>query len=1396
MRKINFLLTLLALFMGGNYVNAQGWTASEPATGQFYLYNVKANAYLSNGSSWGTHSALKSDGFVLNITLNNGVYTIGTNSAYPGRYFTDNGYVDTSSPTNWIFEPVAGLTNTYKLKTEGGNYAYAAQGLYNVELGQDTNNEYGYWKLVTDDNRNNVANASLNNPVYLTHKIINPRFDDNNSGWNDGPARGGNTGGTNNNVQSYDDRNPCAEHYNKTYDTYQVLTNLQNGIYGVRVQGFYRNGGYAAAAAARDNGTEALNAIFYANEKEIPLKSILEDAGKATGGNRVNAGSFSGIPDNMSAASYSFSAGLYENVIYVEVTDGTLKIGIKKSVSVSADWTIFDNFRLEYYGNETTVTAVENASLIVDYNTAKTEAEKIDQKAIMQNSVLSDLQNVISTYGSLNTDIATAEELITATTALNNIAILAKSSISAYANAKAYLDETATILAGTNVYTTSAYNTYYAEPKAKYEAGTLTTDEANALVKTSTGWHSVNTIDDILLSAWTIGGEQCANYDKALYINTWSVEGVTDGSNFLTPFFEYWIDDAKSLGANTIQATITGLKPSTTYSFTIRARVRQTNDKTKISNGITMKVGEGNAIDISAGTIFGTGPFFIGNFSAVGETDAEGKLTCTITVAENSNVSWLSFYNAKYTEGEDLSAYIADYEFALNTATTRRDDAAFAAVTGKERADLIDAISTYGTVDNTSKTALITAKEALENASNTFVAAAAVYNAFAELNKNVAATLDVVLPTITNSTVAADLDIESYIVEEYNAAKTYAKSYTLGNWTNAPGTNKGESWDGTTGDNADTYFDEYNKADRAMTQTVTLPVGNYALIAKGRASVNGLLTLTVGEETVTFPHKSSTGRGIATDGTATFDPAATYANSNNGRGWEYRVLTFTSDGETPTTLTFNWITANSNWCGLDDIELLYNPTALDYSALQTAFNNVELPNFGFEKDEYAPYTNAENLKLISTVKGILANQDATSQNAINNYVTALQEIIWTANAEEVNAVYDGTFANASNDGAPAGWVTDHSAGLGGAYHARTFVLNPGDGNYDNLGAFNQGDDVRSALYIRFDGTNSAKTTKYTYGTANGYTMPLKTNTIYKLNAQAGGWGQSNKSFQIAIVNSADENIVAQNLNTPSTAISSKGNAIDYEMFFIVPAAGDYKLVLTNGNSSEDNAVVVSNIKLFSTDALVFADGAVPTYAPGNYPAVKIARNLAADKWATAVYPFAVSNVGKIAVLDSYDAATGQLNFSTSANSSTANVPFLMRSNAKVSEIALTNVVVEAINNNPSATANEVNFIGSYTKKDITNAEKNYVLSDNTIYPVGENAATINPYRAYFQVDQDGQEGEARALTLFIDGEVTGISELVKMNNEQQGQVYDLQGRKVEKTAKGLYIKNGKKVVVK
>jgi hypothetical protein len=52
---------------------------------------------------------------------------------------------------------------------------------------------------------------------------------------------------------------------------------------------------------------------------------------------------------------------------------------------------------------------------------------------------------------------------------------------------------------------------------------------------------------------------------------------------------------------------------------------------------------------------------------------------------------------------------------------------------------------------------------------------------------------------------------------------------------------------------------------------------------------------------------------------------------------------------------------------------------------------------------------------------------------------------------------------------------------------------------------------------------------------------------------------------------------------------------------------------------------------------------------------------------------------------------------------------------------------------------------------------------------------------------------------FEDDDATGISDALRLNDKGQmtnDNVYDLQGRKIEKPTKGLYIHNGKKVIIK
>lgn len=83
---------------------------------------------------------------------------------------------------------------------------------------------------------------------------------------------------------------------------------------------------------------------------------------------------------------------------------------------------------------------------------------------------------------------------------------------------------------------------------------------------------------------------------------------------------------------------------------------------------------------------------------------------------------------------------------------------------------------------------------------------------------------------------------------------------------------------------------------------------------------------------------------------------------------------------------------------------------------------------------------------------------------------------------------------------------------------------------------------------------------------------------------------------------------------------------------------------------------------------------------------------------------------------------------------------------------------------------------------------NYILQDGKF--VKANAGALRVGKAYLRLDA----ALAREI-IEIDDVVTGI---ISAGGEASivDEYYDLQGRRVEYPAKGLYIKNGKKIIVK
>ena len=332
----------------------------------YYMKNVATGTYLQVGSN-GIQAALGTQGLDVKIMLQwENRYTIRTGIG--SGYLSHEAQVN-SWDSQWIMEQHA---NGYYTFENSNNYGYYLG--YNGEMvsGYMTNpsDANAQWQLVTKEERMaELADAVQGNPMSATFLIRGAAFnynDPRNQSWVGDYLYGGYNNGN--------ESNYCAEQWDvATIDIHQELAGIPNGYYRLAAQGFYRmndgsNNTSDVAAEHHAAGTETLNALLYANEKGTPLMSIMEGVQEEpfTYGSSWPT-TYGYVPHDMTSAAYAFSTGLYQNSVWVYVNDGTLRVGVKKNEGGGYDWTIFDNFNLDYYGTELTADASDELSFKLVY---------------------------------------------------------------------------------------------------------------------------------------------------------------------------------------------------------------------------------------------------------------------------------------------------------------------------------------------------------------------------------------------------------------------------------------------------------------------------------------------------------------------------------------------------------------------------------------------------------------------------------------------------------------------------------------------------------------------------------------------------------------------------------------------------------------------------------------------------------------------------------------------------------------------------------------------------------------------------------------------------------------------------------------------------------------------
>lgn len=146
----------------------------------------------------------------------------------------------------------------------------------------------------------------------------------------------------------------------------------------------------------------------------------------------------------------------------------------------------------------------------------------------------------------------------------------------------------------------------------------------------------------------------------------------------------------------------------------------------------------------------------------------------------------------------------------------------------------------------------------------------------------------------------------------------------------------------------------------------------------------------------------------------------------------------------------------------------------------------------------------------------------------------------------------------------------------------------------------------------------------------------------------------------------------------------------------------------------------------------------------------------------------------------------------------ASYPYIVKLPAAITEdIMLNGLTIDYSNKTPGAyhkgtAPNIAYFKGTYAPVAAGEMTGNWSMDDKAELTKCTAASTINGFRAYFTLPD-----EATAAQLSFtdeDGTTTSINTL-QLHSTIEG-AYNLQGQKVERLQKGLYIVNGKVVVKK
>lgn len=304
-----------------------------------------------------------------------------------------------------------------------------------------------------------------------------------------------------------------AESYQGTFNLYQDITNIPDGVYEITVQAMHRVDNNDNASQLYPNDVNEITACLYGNDITAKFASpysygMAEQ--KVTSGNADYAYNGKYIPNSMEGFSYACEdESAYLTKVYALVTDGTLRVGVKEEARPaghSGDWAIWDNFRITYKGTgsdalQSCITPlIEQANALLEgkmYEGAKSSLKKA-VAAVQSEATMDNIK-------------ALSLEIKTAQTAVEAYKPLA----TAIENVKARYESNETT-ATTSAEAKAIYNASLKVAENAYNNGTVAEDNIEAAIKDLNKGYTQYFIYDVVAAA-----ENGASVDISKVINNY-----------------------------------------------------------------------------------------------------------------------------------------------------------------------------------------------------------------------------------------------------------------------------------------------------------------------------------------------------------------------------------------------------------------------------------------------------------------------------------------------------------------------------------------------------------------------------------------------------------------------------------------------------------------------------------------------------------------------------------------------------------------------------------------------------------------------------------------------------------------------------------------------------------